>query len=164
MKHVRPRLLNCDKVYRIRVDSEIALPEYIEALLNSPTYSKKIDRMKTGINDSGVNLTQKGLLKIENPLPPIEQQRRTVQEIESRLSVADKIEESISQSLKQAEALRQSILKKAFSGKLVPQYPNDEPAEKLLERIKAEKAAQAPLKSRRKPDSRTEALKRSPLV
>ncbi len=120
--------------------------------------------MKTGINDSGVNLTQKGLLKIENPLPPIEQQRRTVQEIESRLSVADKIEESISQSLKQAEALRQSILKKAFSGKLVPQYPNDEPAEKLLERIKAEKAAQAPLKSRRKPDSRTEALKRSPLV
>ena len=41
--------------------------------------------------------------------------------------------------MKQAEALRQSILKKAFEGKLVPQDPNDEPANVLLERIKAEK-------------------------
>ncbi len=58
---------------------------------------------------------------IENyfiPLPPIEEQLQIVQEIESRLSVADKMEESIGQSLQQAEALRQSILKKAFSGEL----------------------------------------------
>ena len=39
--------------------------------------------------------------------------------MESRLSVADKMEESIAQSLRQAEALRQSILKKAFEGRLV---------------------------------------------
>jgi len=58
--------------------------------------------------------------------------------------VADKLEETITQSLQQAEALRQSILKKAFAGKLVPQDPNDEPASKLLERIKAEKTAQTP--------------------
>ena len=58
--------------------------------------------------------------------------------------------ESITQSLKQAEALRQSILKKAFSGKLVPQDPNDEPAEKLLARIRAERTAQTPLRSRRR--------------
>lgn len=51
--------------------------------------------------------------------PPFEEQQLIVQEIESRLSVADKMEESISQSLQQAEALRQSILKKAFEGRLV---------------------------------------------
>jgi type I restriction enzyme, S subunit len=59
---------------------------------------------------------------IENyliPLPPIEEQQQIVQEMESRLSVCDKIEETITNSLKQAEALRQSILKKAFEGKLV---------------------------------------------
>jgi len=52
-------------------------------------------------------------------LPSDEEQQSIVQEIESRLSVADKMEESITQSLLQAEALRQSILKKAFSGELV---------------------------------------------
>ena len=39
-----------------------------------------------------------------------------------------------------SEALRQSILKKAFSGQLVPQDPNDEPASEMLKRIAAEKA------------------------
>ena len=73
-------------------------------------------------------------------LPPKAEQEAIVKDIESRLSVCDKIEESISTSLQQAEALRKSILSKAFEGKLVAQDPNDEPAEKLLERIRAERA------------------------
>ena len=57
--------------------------------------------------------------KTQLPFPPLEEQHQIVQEIESRLSVANKMEESIAQSLQQAEALRQSILKKAFEGKLI---------------------------------------------
>lgn len=57
--------------------------------------------------------------KTQLPFPPSDEQNQIVQEIESRLSVADKMEETIAQSLQQAEALRQSILKKAFSGELV---------------------------------------------
>lgn len=53
------------------------------------------------------------------PLPPLEEQHGIVQEIEARLSVCDKMEETIAASLRQAEALRQSILKKAFEGKLL---------------------------------------------
>ena len=59
---------------------------------------------------------------IENhaiPLPPTTEQNEIVEAIESRLSVADKMEESINQSLQQAEALKQSILKKAFEGRLI---------------------------------------------
>ena len=75
------------------------------------------------------------------PVCDINEQQQIVAEIESRLSVCDKLEETIAQSLLQAEALRQSILKQAFAGKLVPQDPSDEPAEKLLARIRAERAA-----------------------
>ena len=59
---------------------------------------------------------------IENyqlPLPSLKEQHQIAEEIESRLSVADKMEDSIATSLLQAEALRQSILKKAFEGQLI---------------------------------------------
>ena len=65
------------------------------------------------------NIGQEKIRQIEFPYCSIEEQHKVVQEIESRLSVADKMEESITQSLQQAEALRQSILKKAFEGRLV---------------------------------------------
>jgi type I restriction enzyme S subunit len=79
------------------------------------------------------------------PVPPTdEEQQKIIYEIESRLSVRDKIEETITESLLQAEALRLSIIKKAFQGKLVKQNPKDEPATKLLERIRAVKKKNEP--------------------
>jgi len=96
-----------------------------------------LNKMTKGATKAGL-----GLDDIKNfpvPFPALSEQHAIVAEIESRLSVCDKTEESIEQSLKLSESLRQSILKKAFEGKLVPQDPNDEPAAKLLERIKAEK-------------------------
>ncbi len=74
-------------------------------------------KKSNGTTVLGINLTS--LKEIQVPILKIEEQNLIVQEIESRLSVADKMEESIVQSLQQAEALRQSILKKAFSGELV---------------------------------------------
>jgi type I restriction enzyme S subunit len=63
-----------------------------------------------------------------------------VAQIERHFSLIDAAERTIGRSLEQADRLRQSILKRAFEGRLVPQDPSDEPAEKLLERIKAERA------------------------
>jgi type I restriction enzyme S subunit len=78
------------------------------------------------------------------PLISSREQHAIVGEIESRLSQVDKLEETIATSLQQAEALRQSILKRAFAGKLVPQDPNDEPADTLLTRIRVEREERGP--------------------
>jgi type I restriction enzyme S subunit len=94
----------------------------------------QISRIGTGSTFSAISKSQVENLSI--PLPPLPEQHRIVEEIERRLSIADATEKTIDQCLKQAERLRQSILKMAFEGKLVPQDPNDEPAEKLLERVR----------------------------
>lgn len=64
-------------------------------------------------------LTKNALINAPIKICSIQEQHQIVQEIESRLSVCDKMEETITISMKQAEALRQSILKQAFEGKLV---------------------------------------------
>ncbi|MCB0604817.1 MAG: restriction endonuclease subunit S [Ignavibacteriae bacterium] len=74
-------------------------------------------KKSSGTTVLGINLTN--LKEIKVPKISIEEQRFIVSELESKLTVCDKIEETISQSLQQAETLKQSILKKAFEGKLV---------------------------------------------
>jgi len=110
--------------------------------------------IESAVGGAQPNISQT-ILKNLNVSFPVkhELQELIVSEIESRLSICDKIEESIQQGLQQAEALRQSILKKAFEGKLVPQDPSDEPASVLLDRIKAARAGQtATKKSQTKKD------------
>ena len=83
------------------------------------------------------------LKKARLPVPPIAEQRHIVVEVEKKLTVLEELDKTFDQQLSKAGALRQSILKKAFSGQLVPQDPNDEPASILLDRIKAEKTARS---------------------
>ena len=91
---------------------------YIRYIFTSQRFTNYSTTIATGSTIKNVSL--KSIREFEIPLPhSLEEQNLIVQKIESRLSVADKMEESIAQSLQQAEALRQSILKKAFSGELV---------------------------------------------
>ena len=82
-------------------------------------------------------------------LPSTDEQTEIVRILDRRLEAAERLNAAINSSLNRAETLRQSILKQAFSGQLVPQNPDDEPASKLLARIKIEQAA-APASKRKK--------------
>jgi type I restriction enzyme S subunit len=91
---------------------------YLFYYLKSPLGKECISQFDNG--SAQPNLSAKSLSLYNTPIPgDFKEQSEIVQAIESRLSVADKMEESISQSLQQSEALRQSILKKAFEGRLV---------------------------------------------
>jgi restriction endonuclease S subunit len=119
---------------------------YLVWFLNS-IYAQDQIREKT-ISTTQPKLALYRIEKVTIKFPPeIIDQRNIVQEIESRLSVADKLAETIETNLKKSESLRQSILKKAFEGKLLTEAELNacrkeadwEPAEKLLERIKGKK-------------------------
>ncbi len=91
---------------------------YVRYYLTSNSFTSYAEKSATGSTIMNVGL--KAMREFHVPMPPsIHEQQSIVQEIESRLSVCDKVEETITTSLQQAETLRQSILKKAFEGKLV---------------------------------------------
>lgn len=106
---------NCSDLVIIKKPKNVN-SQFISYYLNS-VVETKIYAQKVGV--ALVHFNTKTVENFSIPLPSTEEQNQIVQEIESRLSVADKMEETINQSLQQAEVLRQSILKRAFEGKLV---------------------------------------------
>lgn len=94
-----------------------------------------------GAGKPGLNLEQ--VASVVVPLPPENEVVQIVDVITSAFTDLDATQETITLSLNQSAAQRKNILKTAFSGQLVPQDPNDEPASVLLERIRAERAAQS---------------------
>ena len=122
----------------IRPLKKYTSPHFLNYLFMFYRYSGVfISVAQHAVNQSSINQTK--LKNLAIPLPPLEEQNIIVERIEQLFCLADYIEETVDSKLEQSKTLRQSILKKAFEGKLAPQNPNDEPAELLLEKIKKQK-------------------------
>ena len=109
-------LLN-QRVSALRFNASVALPKFYKYVLSSPQYRNQFFSYETGNVGQG-NVGIKALTEPTVICPPIKIQEKIVQNIEFRLSLYDSIEQTIDTSLQQAESLRQSILKRAFEGKL----------------------------------------------
>lgn len=109
-------LLN-QRVAALRFDQSVALPEFFQYYLASPSYRDMFFGYETGNVGQG-NVGIKALLDPYVILPDIDMQKRIVEDVEDRLSVCDSIEQTVDTALQQAEAMRQSILKDAFEGRL----------------------------------------------
>lgn len=109
-------LLN-QRVAALRFDQSVALPEFFQYYLASPSYRGMFFGYETGNVGQG-NVGIKALLDPYVILPDIDTQKRIVEDVEDRLSVCDSIEQTVDTALQQAEAMRQSILKDAFEGRL----------------------------------------------
>ena len=131
---------------KIDLDEKIISKKLFLLMFRSETFQRKIFQKSLGTAIPNM-VAMAELKEFLIPIPSIEEQNQIVQEIETRLSVCDKLNEAIDQSLEKAQALRQSILKKAFEGKLLSQdelqtcrqQPDWETAAKLLERVKDKK-------------------------
>lgn len=107
-------LLN-QRVAALRFNTEVALPKFYMYYLTSFDYRNQFFSYETG----NVGQGNVGIKALSEPIvvcPPLKTQYKIVEEIESRLSVCDSIEQTVDTALSQAEAMRQSILKKAFEG------------------------------------------------
>jgi type I restriction enzyme S subunit len=126
--------------YLIRINQipSIVDSQYLNLFLNSHIARQQGNRVKTdGVNQS--NMNGEKLSNYAFPYCSLAEQREIVKILEEKLSIIDQLEKETEQQIKKSEVLRQSILRRAFFGLLVEQYPSDEPASVLLGRIRAEK-------------------------
>ena len=103
-------------------------------------------QMTPKIRDMGSGTTfreisKKRVAAVPFPLVPVPEQRRIASTLEAHFSLIESLEETATATLDRLDSVRRSILAAAFSGRLVPQDPDDEPASVLLERVAATRAS-----------------------
>ncbi|GAL03988.1 type I restriction-modification system specificity subunit S [Photobacterium aphoticum] len=125
------------------------LNDFYAKLISSPLFQKEVETKRTG--SAQPQLPAKILKEFLIPVPPLEEQKEIVRLVDQYFAFADTIEAQVKKAQAKVDKLTQSILAKAFRGELVAQDPNDEPADKLLERIaQARKEAEALAKAAKK--------------
>ena len=134
---------------RLRVDRQLADPQFIHLYLQAPDVRDRLERLAkstSGVNN--INSTQLRSLPLVRP--NIDEQQAIIRRVETAFAWIDRLAAEATSARKLIDHLDQAILAKAFRGELVPQDPNDEPASAVLECIRAARAA-APAKVKRRP-------------
>ncbi|EKN3687335.1 restriction endonuclease subunit S [Yersinia alsatica] len=146
VKKTRPKLLMSGKMYRFRPNSRLLDSKYLEGFIRSHHAQHAIDSMKTGISDSGLNLTHGRFAELMVPFAPLNEQKRIVAKIEQLFSELDVGIAALKTAREQLKTYRQTVLKHAFEGKLTEKWRKEnadklESPEKILIHIQQEREA-----------------------
>jgi type I restriction enzyme, S subunit len=144
-------------LHRVRTGAGVS-PEYLAHFLRHAAHTDLLTPLLTGTTIK--HLPRTAFLRLGLPLPPAAEQRRIVAKLDSLFARTRSAREELDRIAQLGAAstrefgllgnLEKAILAKAFRGELVPQDPNDEPAAKLLERIRAARAAEPKAKKTRR--------------
>jgi type I restriction enzyme S subunit len=147
-----PELVGSSALYRGRDDAAIfpdllirlrpvedLLPEWLEIVLRWGHTRSFLRSVASGLSSSMPKIDQTKIGRVAVPLPPIEEQKAIVAELNRRLSLIDAAGRTVEHQRQSCIRLRRSVLGAAFAGRLVSQSPDDEPAAALLDRIRAER-------------------------
>ncbi len=139
-------------VFRVRLNPLFAVPKFVSHYANHFGQKYFFKEGKQTTNLASINMTRLRGLPIPSPL--VGEQEKLIADLEDQLSMIDNLDHSVDANLRRAARLRQSILKRAFEGKLVPQDPNDEPASALFERIRSARTEKPARRGSRKREVR----------
>ncbi|MER6117253.1 restriction endonuclease subunit S [Streptomyces sp. NPDC001743] len=137
---------------RFRLTPGVVEPRWVQLVTQSPLWRRAIE--KYAASSAGqYNLSAETLSQLPVPIPPLDVQRETLEEVEAATSGALRLSAASDVAMRRSDRLRTAVLQRAFTGRLVPQDPTDEPASVLLDRIRTEREAQAdkPKRANRRP-------------
>lgn len=139
-----------DTLIRVRCDTQVVRPRWLACVWDSELVRNHLERRAR--TSAGIyKISQPDIASATLPLPPLDEQDEALALLDAELSRVDSIKQSLALAEQAASAQRQNILRAAFSGQLVPQDPNDEPASVLLERIRAQRSAAGDKPAARRP-------------
>lgn len=119
VRKTRPRLMLSGKMYRMRA-SQYVQPGYLEAALRSSEAQDAIDAMKTGMSESGMNLTHERFATLKVNVAPAAEQRRIVEKLDALTARTTRARADLDRIPALAARYKQAVLAKAFSGELTP--------------------------------------------
>ena len=141
-----PAIITADCI-KVRCWAGLLRPDFLKTVINSYIGQRQIEPITQGVAQKKVSLGR--FVSLAVPIPSLHEQDLMMKMVSAADGEAVAQETAIAFSLQQSTAQRQNILRAAFSGQLVAQDPHDEPASALLERIRAERAAQGAVKKPR---------------
>jgi type I restriction enzyme S subunit len=113
-----PKLILCDKLYRIDINESVCLSKYLVYVLNSAIARNQIELDASGASSSMVNISQKFVKGMKVPLPPFEEQKQIVDELDKEIERNGELQDNFSSLLQALEEKRQALITAAVTGQI----------------------------------------------